>query len=491
MAFFAMFTSLSGANAQSPIWGIDIVPPLKTVIAGERAVFKANVSNAQNTETSATKVNFIIPKNSKLIEINGYQNCTPSLPDPDETLINDFTVSCDVPALAFEQKIDGSITFIPQASGSFFLSGSVDGDVNAKEKKSVTVIEGADVALELDVPATVTSGGDLVFSANITNNGPHTSTHSTLTFPIPNGLNISQPLPASCSIKNRQIKCELKTPLAPGETHKIQFTGKVTVSDGSSISLNATLVGDEPADPDLNNNQDEKTVRVTAGTDVSLSKKRNESEYVRVGDKVTFTLSPNYTGSEPTQAVVIDSLPSSYEFVEAIAGAGWTYDVTDQKVKFTYKKNTASNFKTPLIVKAKVITEGKAVQNTAEISSIDENSGNTANNKAHDSPVHIEEPKLDLAAYKTGPREKIAVVNKEYDFGLSAINEGNVNFSGELTITDHLPEGMEATKIHAPSGWSCSPSPTPAQPIVGKTDIVCVTDNYTKSNPLKINETTT
>lgn len=481
-----MMSSLSGAFAQTnnESWTINLNPAsTATIIAGQNVVFTARVNNGGNGATSATKVNFKIPKSSKFIGITGFANCVP-LPKPDEVLTEALTVTCDVPPLDRDGEIAGEVIFAPQVDGVMALAGSVDGDVNAHEEKNVTVIKGADVALKLDVPERVKGGADFEFKAVITNNGPHSSTNSILTFPIPSGVSMRAPLPAGCAVEGNQIVCKLADELQSGENRELVFPAKVTAGSSSTVSIEATLVGDQPADPDLNNNQDDVILFVDPATDVSLIKTRSPNGGLQTGDAVEFTLTPDFAGDEPKLATIIDTLPENYVFKDVIvpAGSGWSCGHADRIVTCNYQQVAGSNYKAPVVIQADAVSVGVGVVNTAVIQSPDEDPDFTTNNNtAKDRPVNIEAPVKDLVAHKTGPRSDIVVVGNEYNFRLSATNAGNGNFTGEVTITDHLPAGMEISE-NTPArgaGWSCSPSFG-----VGPIDIVCTTNQYTDANPL-------
>lgn len=489
MAVLVMATSLFSVYAQTREgWTVNLNQNLDAAyIAGQEVVFTARINNAGGQDNPATKVDFTIPKSSKFIGITGFENCLP-LPNPNETLTENLTVTCDVPPLTREEGVTGKVIFTPQDAGTSKFSGQIPGDELAFQERTITVVEGADVALKLDVPGTVKSGGNLEFTAVVSNNGPHSSTSSTLTFPIPSGTVMNEPLPAGCKIQNNQIICEITGELKPGEERKLNFSAKVTAKEASTIAIEAKLVGNTPKDPDLDNDQDKANVTVEAGTDVTLGKARSPNGAVWTGDDVEFTLTPNFVGNEPETATITDTLPEQYKLVDFVAppaGSGWVCRVSGQVVTCDYTKAVGTTFTTPITIKAEAVAVGNKVQNTANITSPDENQENTGNNKATDTAVNIVDPVIDLVAHKSGPRSDIVVVGNAYDFRLSTTNKGNANFSGELTITDHLPEGMEMTGIKAPDGWTCSPTTA-----VGPKDIICTTNQYTKANPLAPNAKT-
>ena len=116
--------------------------------------------------------------------------------------------------------------------------------------------------------------------------------------------------------------------------------------------------------------------------------------------------------------------------------------------------------------------------NTATIAAAGPSDPFPGNNTATDGGVTIEDPTVDLRANKSGPVPALVVVGQQYDFSISASNDGNADFFGTLIMTDHLPAGLTVDS-YTLNGWACAP----AAPVIGATDITC-TRSYTAGSPL-------
>ena len=68
-----------------------------TVPAGGRLPYDVRITNDENVDTSAGKIDFTIPATTIFREVVGLDNCTPA-PDG-EILASSLTVTCDVPVL--------------------------------------------------------------------------------------------------------------------------------------------------------------------------------------------------------------------------------------------------------------------------------------------------------------------------------------------------------------------------------------------------------
>lgn len=494
MAIFAMFNSLSGVYAQSVTgWTLNINADKQSPLAaGTEIEFAATVNNSDNFPTTPTSVAFTIPASVKFygldVDEDVFSGCAP-MPAIGVELTNDAIITCEVRILQPQESVTAKIRLSPQKEGVVVFNGKIAKN-GAEQNRSITVNKGADLALTLNAPAEVKGGGKVNFTATVKNEGPYPSKGSTLTFPVPSGVVMDQPMENGCTLSGNTVTCEVKQEIEPGQSLDFGFSGQVTVGNSSNIMIDAKVIGNSPLDPNVLNNGKTANINVIAGIDVSLSKMRSPQGLILTGSPVEFTLTPQFAGDEPSQATIKDVLPENYEFVGFgdLAGTGWACVLTGREVVCEYTNSAGSNYKAPIKINTtavKATHDGKGagapVYNQATITSENEDLDYVGNNIINDGGASIVDPYFDLEADKTGgPDYGLVIVGEEYQYTLKSKNIGNSGFDGKLTIIDRLPENMTVTDVAVPAGWTCS-----ALPMTGPRNFACETDQYTSEEPLK------
>jgi len=494
MAIFAMFNSLSGVYAQSVTgWTLNINADKQSPLAaGTEIEFAATVNNSDNFPTTPTSVAFTIPASVKFygldVDKDVFSGCAP-MPAIGVELTNDAIITCEVRMFQPQESVTAKIRLSPQKEGVVVFNGKIAKN-GAEQNRSITVNKGADLALTLNAPAEVKGGGKVNFTATVKNEGPYPSKGSTLTFPVPAGVVMDQPMENGCSLSGNTVTCEVKQEIEPGQSLDFGFSGQVTVGNSSNIMIDAKVIGNSPLDPNVLNNGKTANINVIAGIDVSLSKMRSPQGLILTGSPVEFTLTPQFAGDEPSQATIKDVLPENYEFVGFgdLAGTGWACVLTGREVVCEYTNSAGSNYKAPIKINTtavKATHDGKGagapVYNQATITSENEDLDYVGNNIINDGGASIVDPYFDLEADKTGgPDYGLVIVGEEYQYTLKSKNIGNSGFDGKLTIIDRLPENMTVTDVAVPAGWTCS-----ALPMTGPRNFACETDQYTSEEPLK------
>jgi uncharacterized repeat protein (TIGR01451 family) len=115
-------------------------------------------------------------------------------------------------------------------------------------------------------PDPVNPGGQITFTLVVTNNGPDTDTHVTVTDPLPSGLTLVSALVTSgggtCILSGDTVTCELGD-MPNGDTRTITITVDVSASKRGTIVNTATVTGGV-ADPNPSNNTATATVTITS-----------------------------------------------------------------------------------------------------------------------------------------------------------------------------------------------------------------------------------
>lgn len=486
LLFSAGFAT-SQAQAQDLLVNISDAGSDPTPAGGTISYSVAVSNNDFVTSSPATTLTLSIDAGTTFIGATGtITGCTPV------PAVGPATVICSVPALAGGASASLVAEVVTTTSGTYDLSASVPvlpGDpdpANNSVTEPTTVIAGADMSLALSGPATASAGSVITYSFAATNNGPDSASNVVLQFPIPTGI-INVVPPAGCVLSGAAYNCTIPGPIAVGATVPLDFQGQVSAASGSNIAAIGSVGGGTPADPIADNNTASLNTVVTAGSDLSIAKARSPSGTLLVGDAVTFTLTPTYTGDSPSGIVVRDTIPTNYAFDFAdVTAPGWLCTVTGQILECTRPAGSGPGANVPLgpITIATTVVSSGSPTNTAEISASGPPDPNPGNNIATDGGAIILDPTIDLQANKSGPVPPLVVVGNSYSFSISTSNIGNSPFFGTIEMVDTLPAGLEVTS-YGLNGWTCSPPAT----VVGPASILCTRD-YTFADPLPPGGTT-
>lgn len=486
------------ASAQNVDWALSLndngfdPTPSGPVPAGGTVTYTMTVQNGGLDAASATTLDLDIPANTSLTGVSGMIGPCAPLPATGPT-----TVTCTVPPLAANETVSlaadvevdqaGTITFgasVPETNGS-----ETDFDpANNARTENTTIAAGADIGLTVDGPPgdTAASGDIVTYTFTAENFGPNNLNSAVLEFPIPTGLTNVTP-PAGCSLSGGTYLCTIPGTVPVGGTASLDFTGQISAAAGSTVTPVGSVSGGSPRDSNTANNTTSTDTAVTAGSDVRMVKSRAPGGPLLVGDQVTFTLSPSYTGSNPTGLTITDTIPSQYQVdsVDPAPGSGWVCDTLAQDVNCVLTSGSGAGANVPLgdvTITATAISAGNPT-NTASITADGPADPNPGNNSDTDGGATVSDPVVDLSASKSGPTPPLVVVGNTYDFNIWARNVGNAAFYGTVVMTDDLPTGLTYTGATL-RGWTCTPPP-----VVGPAQIVCER-TYTQGSPLELGSRT-
>lgn len=442
--------------------GFDPVP------AGGDIVYVVRVNNNGDTPAPATSLTLALPATTVFVSATG-MTCSGSGP-----------VTCAVPALTagggggdeatVDVRVRTTISGVVTLTASVPTAGDDDASNNAVNE-STTVNAGADIALALTGPASAASGATVSYTYTITNNGPDASGTQTLNVPQPAGLS-GIVAPGGCTLSGSSYTCSVAG-LANGASTTRVFTGQISAASGSTLTASGSVTATAtPADPIASNNTATFNTTVTPGSDVRIAKSRAPGGALVVGQAVTFTLTPSYTGDSPSGLTITDTLPANYTpGVVASPQNGWTCSVSGQTITCTKPAGSVAGASVALgtiAIPATAASAGSGVTNTATIASSGPADPNPANNTASDGGVTINAATVDLRANKSGPSPAVVVAGQAFNWTISASNIGTAGFVGTLVMTDNLPAGVTVNG-YTLNGWSCSP----AAPVSGPAAITC------------------
>ncbi len=368
------------------------------------------------------------------------------------------TVTCSGITLAANQTRDFELRLRTVSQGTLSVTATPAGG-GASETKTITVNQGADVAVVITAPATASSGATVPIAFTLTNNGPDASSGSTLTYNIPTGLSVSgSGLPSGCSIAGSQLTCNVGV-LSLNGSRTITVNGVVTGAAGSTITHQPAIapagsIGDGvPA----NNNATANTT-VTAGTVLSMTKTHNGGQLL-VGQRFNFTLTPRYSGSAPTGVTVTDTLPANFQInVPVTAGPEWTCSVSGQTVSCARTDvggaGGANQSLGNIVVPVTAVTAGTGVVNEATVNA----AGPVATSATGSVPADVATSATDFRADKRrGWPQNNVPIDQPFDYQVGATNLGGTRLLAGSTVNlvDDLPAGVRINGFDSGS-YTCT-----------------------------------
>ncbi|RSZ35995.1 MULTISPECIES: SdrD B-like domain-containing protein [unclassified Variovorax] len=396
------------------------------------------------------------------------------------------TLTCSGITLAANQLRNFEVLLRTVTQGTLSVTATPSGG-GSSETKTITVNQGADMAVTISAPATAPSGSTVPIVFTVTNNGPDTSTGSTLTYPIPTGLTVSgSGLPSGCSISGSLLTCNVPaTPATAGSnTRTFSINGVVTAGAGSTVTHQPAVaavggVGDGVS----TNNSATANTTVTAGYVLALTKSHDGGQLL-VGQHFNFRLSPRFSGSPPTGVTLSDTIPANFAIQLPVnAAAGWTCSVSGQTVNCTRSDIGGSNGANvalgDIVVPVIAMTAGTGVVNEATVSA----TGPIANSATGSVPADVVVSATDFRADKRrGWPQNNVPLGQAFDYQVGSTNLGSTRLLAGSTIqlVDDLPAGVQINSVTQRDGYTCTVTkggatvvPTPATPVPGPATVTC------------------
>ncbi|WP_161957299.1 DUF7507 domain-containing protein [Aestuariivirga litoralis] len=480
------------AEAQATNWVVNIIDNEDPIPLGGTITYTITVENddlASNTSPENT-LDLTIPGSFTFTGTEAGSPITGCTPQPAVGLA---TVSCTLPPLAGGDVVTLKALVKTSIQGTFAVVAKVPAlgidseTANNIAEQPTTVIDGTDLTLDIAGPASSAAGSAVTYDFTVSNLGPMPASSVVVSVPVPAGLG-GLVWPAGCVLSGSNYLCTIPGPIAVGASASLQLKGDIAVASTSAITVTGEITSSNPPDRTTGNNRDTVTTDVTVGSDVKITKSRAPAGTLLVGNDVTFTLTPSFTGETPLDLTIVDDIPGNYQINEVIpaAGSGWTCGIASQTVTCTLASGGAPGHNVPLgviTIETTVVSAGSAT-NTARIDAASPLDPNPGNNEASDGGAAINEETSDLRANKSGPANPPTVLEgTPFNFSISTSNLGNRPFSGTIVMTDNLPAGLRVDSYSALNGWSCSP----AVPVTGPAPITCTRDYVT---PLPVGATT-
>ena len=328
---------------------------------------------------------------------------------------------------------------------------------------TVSVLAQADLFVTKSGPAAVYATTNFTYTIIITNLGPGTATHLSVTDTLPASVTFVSATTGVTPTGNLLVWPDLG-PLAPNTIDLLLVT--VTAPTNGLTLTNVATAGSPVSDPNPTNNTSPPVVTtVTPIADLMIAKTAAAS--VLAESNLTYTISVTNLGPSDAGAVVVtDALPAGVVFASASGNGSNTSGVVTWNFG-TLPANQSSNVTVTVTVPA-----SGTLTNVASVASptVDTNIFNNTNPPV----ITTVNPVADICLGETGPTSIFAISNLTYT--ISVTNFGPSTASS-VTVTDAVPAG--ASFVSAPGGVNNSGTVTWSLGTLSSNQVATVTVTVT------------
>jgi uncharacterized repeat protein (TIGR01451 family) len=331
----------------------------------------------------------------------------------------------------------------------------VTGDVIISQSHAEVTCAEADIAVDIsDSPDPVEAGQDLVYTLEVSNDGPDTAPNVLLEQLLPPGVTFVSAVPdqGSCGEASGTLSCDLGDLASGGST-----TVTVTVTPTAPGSINTSAsVSSDAHDSNLADNEDSEssTVNVAPGSADLAITLTDSPDPVNAGQPLTITLDVENNGPDTAEnAVVQYTLPPGIT-PDSVTPSVGSCDVTVSAV--TCNLGTLANGATPDIVIVMTPPIPATLQHSAVISSGTDDptpDNNTANGST--TVQAVPDSSADLSMDKSDSPDPV-VVGQPLTYTLTVTNNGP-DATNSVVVTDTLPASVLFQSANASQG-SCNHS---------------------------------
>jgi uncharacterized repeat protein (TIGR01451 family) len=388
------------------------------------------------------------------------------------------TVSCSKASVA----AGGSATFTlsvhvssAQPDGSALSNTATVGtsatDSNGNNDSSTattTVFTDADLGITKSAsPDTVTPGGTITYTIDVSNSGPSDAVNVKWTDTLPadvtfvsesqdSGPTFTCTDPAIGS--GGKVSCTIAS-LASGSTASFTVTVLVSATPSGAIENTASVSSSTPDYSEASNNSSTVITSVQTASDLAITK-TDSPDPVQAGSTITYTITVTNNGPEDVGNVVVsDDVPAGTTFSAVTipakcdtpeAGSGGTIEcnlgsiASSGSVVFKLEVNVSLDQE-----------NGTTISNTATVGS----STNTDAMKDNDSATATTavQASADLVLTNADSPDPVHA-GDELTYTIGIANNGPASAHG-VTLADTLPSGTTFVSLSTPAGFDCS---TPA-----------------------------
>lgn len=430
------------------------------VVAGQNATYRLTVLNNGPSDAVGVSIEDTLPAGVSYVgftSVTGSWSCSAA----------GQTVTCDLAGTFADEGravVDLDVVVAPSVTGAIVNTATVDADTPDPLEANNTDDADSSVGVDSDMSIAKTHAGEVVagesvtYTVIVTNEGPSdTPGPIVVTDAVPTGLT---PVSAGgtgwvCEIDEQIVTCTRAAGLGDGLLAPAISIGADVAADAGPTTLTNLATVDGPADNNPANDTAEDPTEIVDRADVSIVKTATDPTPL-AGSTTVFALEVSNAGpSDADDVTVSDTVPSGLSVVSA-AGEGWTCDTTTASLSCS-RPSLAADSSAPTITVTVRIDSGlgddTVLTNVAAVATgtQDDNPGNDT-----DDAVLTLDTATDVSIVKT--HEGAAVPGLTFDYVLAVSNAGPSDVSGDIVVTDELPDGLSF--VAASGGdWSCEAGP--------------------------------
>ncbi len=184
----------------------------------------------------------------------------------------------------------------------------------------------------------IVAGSTLIYTLNVTNNGPNTAYAVNVTDTLPTNVTFTSASPSASGNNGQTYWWNLG---ALANSSSVIITINVTVDSSFSGLLNNTVnVTTVSSDTNPGNNSDYETTQVATLTDFNITKGVDKSD-AAPGDTLNYSICPRYTGSILLANVTVtDTIPVNTSYVNNSATANGAYNSSSDTLTWLLGNHT-------------------------------------------------------------------------------------------------------------------------------------------------------
>lgn len=368
----------------------------------------------------------------------------------DEVATLKITATWDGSAVTNTAQVSKSDVADPDSTPGNSVAGEDD------QASASLPLQIADLQLTKKVNAAqVNVGSNVIFTIEVTNQGPDGATGVRVSEQLPVGLALVQATPSQGSYDPASGSWQIGS-LAANATASLQIEAKVL--GVGPFTNSAQISGSDQYDPDSDPNndnpsEDDQGFATVTGllADLSLSKSVDNTQPPYNG-VIVYTVTLRNSGpSDATGVAVNDQLPAGLAFISATPSQGSYDPASGDWVVGAVAANTSQT----LTITARVTT-GSIVRNTARVTASDQpdpdsTPGNGDSSEDDQASVSLTPQLADLALTKTVVGPSTVNVGDPVTFTIAVTNKGPSVATG-VEVSERLPAGLDYVSSTASRG---------------------------------------
>jgi uncharacterized repeat protein (TIGR01451 family) len=437
---------------------VTLTPPTGPVQVGQNLTYTLNATNFGPSDAASVLLDDTLPPGLSYVSATASQGAVP-------ILLNGTVIASlgTIPAgsnatltvVATATKAAAATVTDTATVSSQTLDPSPD---NNTATAQTTIVPAADLALSLTGSASPAQlGQDLIYTLNVTNNGPSDATGVSLVDTLPVGASYVPTTTytgATLSPNGNILTANLGI-IPAGTTATVTIDLTTSLASLPSTSDSARVTANE-IDPDPTNNSASLTTNVTPTADLGVTVTPSVKS-VQVGNKLTYTINVVNNGLAPASNVTLtDLLPASVSFdsgsigtIPILAPSGHT---------LTLNLGTMPSQASAIVTLTVLATTELPSTITNQVSVASQTlDPDTTNNTANTATTVTAQ--ADLALGLTGTTS--AQVGQNLVYTINVSNSGPNEADG-VVLSDALPAGVTFVSATATQG----PTPTPTGNVV-------------------------